>query len=164
MTPEQKIHALEERLFKLENIEAIRMLRCRYHELVNEDQGGRLWELFTEDASVIYGGRPEVFGRDNIRDFFATFPVQAARQFIHNHVVHIDGNHATGYSYLDGRPVRDGKSVVAVGRFDDEYVREGDKWLFKKVELTIHYMIGPADGWADKIPLDRSNAKQAPRP
>lgn len=124
MTTEERLRALEARLDQLASLEAIRALRCRYHELVNEDQGDRLWELFAEDASVVYGGRGEVSGRDNIRTFFANFPVRYARQFIHNHVVTVDGDRATGFSYLDGRPVRDGKSFVVVGRFDDDYVRQ----------------------------------------
>lgn len=152
MTSEQRIHEIERRLDEFESIEAIRALRCRYHELVNEDQGNRLWELFSEDASVLYGGRPEVIGRDNIRTFFADFPVQYARQFSHSHAVKVHGDRATGYSYLDGRAVRDGKSFIVVGRFDDDYVRRNGRWLFSRIELTVHYMIAPGDGWNDKIP------------
>jgi hypothetical protein len=46
---------LEQRLLVLESTEAIRTLRCRYHELVNEDEGRRLYELFAPDATVAYG-------------------------------------------------------------------------------------------------------------
>ena len=131
---------LEQRLLVLESIEAIRNLRCRYHELVNEDAGPRLHELFAADATINYGGRGEVRGREAIRGFFAAFPVKLARQFLHNHVVHTDGRTGKGYCYLDGRPVIDGKSYHVVGRFDDEYVRIGDAWYFQRVVLTVHYM------------------------
>ena len=144
--------SIEQRLLVLESIEAIRALRCRYHELVNEDQGKRLHELFAPDARIAYGGRPEVRGRDAIREFFATFPVQTARQFVHNHVVHTDGHIGHGYSYLDGRPVKDGKSWYVVGRFDDEYVRLDGAWFFQRVVLTVHYMVEPGQGWDAHIP------------
>ncbi|CAN7642127.1 nuclear transport factor 2 family protein [Acidovorax sp. LjRoot38] len=147
------VRALTERVECMESIEAIRALRARYHELVNEDAGNRLYELFAHDAHVAYGGRPEVRGRDNIRAFFASFPVQTARQFIHSHVVQVQGDRGTGSSYLDGRPVRDGKSFYVVGRFDDEYIRLEGQWLFQRVTLSVHYMIEAAERWGHLIPL-----------
>lgn len=147
------VRALTDRVERMDSIEAIRSLRARYHELVNEDMGSRLYELFATDASVTYGGRPEVRGRDNIRGFFASFPVQSARQFIHSHVVQVQGDRGTGSSYLDGRPVREGKSFYVVGRFDDEYVRVEGQWFFQRVTLSVHYMIEAAERWDHLIPL-----------
>src|SRR5829696_635808 len=130
---QEQVRSLTARVERLDSIEAVRALRARYHELVNEDAGPRLYELFAPEATIVYGGRPEVRGRENIRAFFASFPVQAARQFIHNHVVDVEGNRGTGFSYLDGRPVRDGKSYYVVGRFDDEYIRLDEQWMFQRV-------------------------------
>ena len=104
------------------------------------------------DATIVYGGRPEVRGREAIRDFFAAFPVQHARQFVHQHVVQTDGRTGRGHSYLDGRPVKDGKSWYVVGRFDDEYVRIDGAWFFQRVVLTVHYMIEPGQGWDAHLP------------
>ncbi|NPC57864.1 nuclear transport factor 2 family protein [Caenimonas soli] len=153
---QQQVHALKAQVERFDSIEAIRSLRARYHELVNEDAGPRLYELFAPDAAIVYGGRPEVRGRENIRAFFASFPVQSARQFIHNHVVDVEGNHGTGFSYLDGRPVRDGKSYYVVGRFDDEYIRIDGQWMFQRVVLSVHYMIEAAERWDDLIPLKKN--------
>lgn len=154
--PDARYELLLARLERLESVQAIQALRARYHELVNEDQGPRLYELFAPDATVAYGGRPAVQGRDNIRAFFASFPVQTARQFIHNHIVEVDGDHGTGYSYLDGRPVREGKSFYVVGRFDDEYVRLQGQWFFQSVTLHVHYMIEAAEHWESLIPLKKN--------
>lgn len=154
--PDGRYPLLLARLERLESVLAIQALRARYHELVNEDQGPRLYELFAPDARVTYGGRPTVQGRDNIQAFFASFPVQTARQFIHNHVVEVDGDRGTGYSYLDGRPVRDDKSFYVVGRFDDEYVRIGGAWFFQSVTLHVHYMIEAAEHWESLIPLKKN--------
>jgi ketosteroid isomerase-like protein len=150
---QQRLAHLEKRVMLLESVEEIRALRCRYHELVNEDQGSKLYELFAPDASIVYGNRPPVHGRDNIRQFFATFPVKWARQFMHQHVVETDGVTGRGHCYLDGRPVKDGKSYHVVGRFDDEYVRVAGVWRFQRVVLTVHYMIEPSQGWSDLLPL-----------
>lgn len=153
---QQQVHALQAHVERFESIEAIRALRARYHELVNEDAGPRLYELFAPDAAIVYGGRPEVRGCENIRAFFATFPVQSARQFIHSHVVNVQGDRGTGFSYLDGRPVRDGKSYYVVGRFDDEYIRLDGQWMFQRVVLSVHYMIEAAERWDELIPLKKS--------
>lgn len=152
---QQQCERLLSRVQRLEDVESIRRLRDQYHEWVNEDAGDRLWELFAPEASVVYNGRPEVRGQANIRRFFATFPVQAARQFVHSHVVQVDGDRGTGSSYLDGRPVRDGKSYHVVGRFDDEYIRIGGRWMFQRVVLTVHYMVEASDRWDHLIPLKR---------
>lgn len=151
-----QVQSLLARVEQLESKEAIRTLRARYHELVNEDQGPRLHELFAPDATVVYNGRPEVRGRDAIRDFFKTFPVQHARQFMHQHEVQLQGDRATGHCYLDGRPVSQGKSLYVVGRFDDEYVRHDGQWLFQRVVLTVHYMIEAAEHWDHLLPMRKA--------
>jgi len=153
---QRQVDALVTEVERLRSIEAIRALRARYHELVNEDAGPRLYELFAPDAAIVYGGRPEARGRENIRAFFASFPVQSARQFIHSHMVEVEGNRGTGSSYLDGRPVRDGKSYYVVGRFDDEYIRLDGQWMFQRVVLNVHYMIEAAERWDELIPLNKS--------
>lgn len=152
MPNDERIELLLQRLERLESIEAIRALRSRYHELVNLDQGPRLYELFAPDATISYSGRPEVTGRDNIREFFKTFPVQWARQFVHHHVVNVEGDHGRGHCDLDGRPVRNGESLYVVGRFDDEYRRIEGAWYFQSVRLTVHYMVPPGAGWAEHLP------------
>ena len=153
MTNDEQIALLKQRLERLESIEAIRTLRCRYHDLVNLDQGTRLYELFAPDATIAYGGRPEVTGKENIREFFRNFPVQVARQFMHHHVVEVDGNRGRGHSDLDGRPVHNGQSLFVVGRFDDEYRRIDGVWYFQSVRLTVHYMVPPGAGWAEQLPF-----------
>ena len=158
---QQQCDKLLTRVQHLEDIEAIRRLRDQYHERVNEDAGDRLWELFAPGACLTYSGRPEVHGQDNIRQFFASFPIQAARQFIHSHVVEVDGNRGTGNSYLDGRPVRDGKCYHVVGRFDDEYIRIDGRWLFQRVVLTMHYMVEASDRWDHLIPLKTPSREAA---
>ncbi len=142
-----RIRALELRVARHDDLEAIRVLRCTYHEYVNQDRIVELADLFSEDATVIYAGRPAVTGREAIRAFFLNFPIKWARQFIHSHVVEIDGDRATGYSHLDGRPVLDGKSFMVAGRFDDEYRREGERWLFTRVVLSTWYMVLVELGW-----------------
>lgn len=142
-----RIAALEARLARHDDLEAIRTLRCTYHEYVNQDRVSELADLFSENATVAYAGRPAVTGREEIRAFFINFPIKWARQFIHAHVVEVDGDRGKGYSHLDGRPVLNGKSLMVGARFDDEYVRENGRWLFSRVILTTWYMVPVEPGW-----------------
>jgi len=142
-----RIRALEIRLAEHDDREAIRTLRNTYHEYVNQERVSELADLFAENATVTYAGRPSVTGREAIRSFFVNFPIKWARQFIHSHVVEIEGDRGKGYSHLDGRPVLDGKSFMVGGRFDDEYVRENGRWLFSRVVLTTWYMVPVEPGW-----------------
>jgi len=150
-----QVAQLQARLDRQDDLDAIRALRNRYHELVNEDEGPRLYELFAPDATVVYNGRPEVRGREAIRRFFQDFPVQHARQFIHQHEIELQGDRGTGRSYMDGRPVSQGKSLYVVGRFDDEYIRLDGRWLFQRVVLTVHYMIEAAEHWEHLLPVQK---------
>ena len=70
------------------------------------------------------------------------------RQFIHNHVVEVRGDHATGFSYLEAKPVYKGESYVVAARYDDEYVRQNGHWKFKKMALTPYFMVPLKEGWA----------------
>lgn len=92
-------------------------------------------------------------GRDAIREFFRTFPVQHARQFMSHHVVEVDGDNGRGHCDLNGRPVRNGESLFVVGRIDDEYRRIDGLWHFQSVRLTVHYMVPPGAGWAAHLPF-----------
>jgi len=78
-----RIEALEARLARYDDLEEIRTLRCTYHEYVNQDPVSELADLFSQNATVIYAGRPAVTGREAIGTFFINFPVRWARQFIH---------------------------------------------------------------------------------
>jgi len=56
--------------------------------------------------------------------------------------------------------VHGGKSFYVVGRFDDNYVRIDGRWFFKKVVLTVHYMIEAAEHWETLLPV-KKNAEAA---
>jgi len=76
--------------------------------------------------------------------------VPFVKQFIHNHIVQVDGSTGTGLSYLFATSVYNGESYLVAGRFDDEYVKENGRWYFKKVKLTPYYMVPLKEGWAQE--------------
>jgi hypothetical protein len=158
---EARISALESKVNELVDIEAIRDLRFRYHEYINEAKFSEIASLFTEDGDLLFGHLGNAHGHDEINRFFGglltkpdaagkskTPRLSRVRQFIHNHMVEIHGDRASGFSYLEAKPVYKGESYVVAARYDDEYVRHNGQWKFKKMALTPYFMVPLKEGWA----------------
>jgi SnoaL-like domain len=160
---EARLSALESKVQELVDLEAIRDLRFRYHEYINESKFGEIANLFTEDGDLLFGHLGNAHGRDEINRFFGGLSskpdeggksqpprLSRVRQFIHNHVVEVHGDHASGFSYLEAKPVYKGESYVVAARYDDEYVRHNGQWKFKKMALTPYFMVPLKEGWAQE--------------
>ena len=70
------------------------------------------------------------------------------KQYIHNHVVEIHGDHATGFSYLEAKPIVNGEAYLVSARYSDEYVRTKDGWRFSRMSLIPHFFVPFKEGWA----------------
>jgi ketosteroid isomerase-like protein len=144
------LEELEARLKRLDDIEAIRTLRMRYHYLLNERQFDRMHELYAPDALLDFGyvGRAE--GTAAIRELFLRIPqkLQFVKQFIHNHMVEVDGDGATGVSYLDARYARDGESVIVAASFNENYRRLPEGWRIAETKLNLYFSVPLEQGWA----------------
>jgi len=157
---EEKVRELEAKVAELYDREAIRDLRFRYHECINEAATAAIPDLFTEDGELEFGHLGRAKGREEIRKFFGGLGAPRAtdgaprrglyrvRQFIHNHVLQVHGDRADGYAYLEAKPVYNGESYVVAARYNDEYVKRDGKWLFSKMSLKPFFMVPLKDGWA----------------
>lgn len=159
---EVRIRELEAKVQELTDREAIRDLRYRYHEYINDGRFDEISALFSDDGELDFGHLGTAHGRSEIHRFFgglrssgadggatAQLPrLSRVRQFIHNHVVDLHGDHAHGFSYLEAKPVYKGESYVVAARYDDDYVRQDGKWKFKKMALTPYFMVPLKEGWA----------------
>ena len=141
---------LEDRIRRLEDIEAIRHLRCRYHAALNENQYAGCRDLFTNDAVVELGYLARYEGIDAID---AGFRAMGARdrffikQFSHGHDVQVEGDSGTGTSYLEARYGRFGVSYIVAGRYDDVYAREDGMWKFRAMIAELFYTVPNGVGW-----------------
>ena len=54
-TVEERLAILEQKVQELTDVEAIRRLRFRYHECVNETKLAEIPDLFTEDGDLDFG-------------------------------------------------------------------------------------------------------------
>lgn len=152
---ESRLHELEQRVHLLEDRAAIQDLRFRYHVAVNEKALESIPDLFTDDAEVHFEGIGTASGQSAISNLYADVVGQSPfiKQFIHNHVITLEGDVATGLSYLDARTVRDGESLLVAARFDDRYRRTPQGWKFQSLRLTLYFAASLSNGWADAAEL-----------
>ena len=60
----------------------------------------------------------------------------------------MNGDRASGYAYLEAKPVYNGESYVVAARYNDDYLKRDDCWRFSKMSLTPFFMVPPKEGWA----------------
>ena len=150
---EERIKRLEARVQELDDREAIRDLRYRYHECFNEGRYEDVPDLFTDDGEIDFAHLGRGKGKDYITTFFTQdIPTLSSsyKQFIHNIVLQVEGDRGKGFSYLEAKAVYSGESYLVCGRYDDEYVRVNGKWKFQKMYVTIYFMVPLSEGWAQE--------------
>ncbi len=120
--------------------EAIRDLPQRYCDCVWRDDISGLVDLFTPDAvftAIFAGGEKTFSGHDALREFFVAGLAIAPRPFIHNHVVEMHAaDAASGRCYLDLYSANKNMESIGAGYYEDEYVRDDDRWRFRSRRFT----------------------------
>jgi ketosteroid isomerase-like protein len=129
----------DEIIRELADLEAIRDLARRYaHYVWQKDAAGAI-ELFTDDAVMDTGDRPPIAGRPALRAEYApTFHLSTITPFVHNHVVELAGDRATGTCYLDLRAItEEGVAMTGFGFYEDRYQRAAGGWKFASRRLEL---------------------------
>jgi uncharacterized protein (TIGR02246 family) len=127
--------ALEERIRRLEDIEAIRELKARYCDVCDADHDAdRIVELFTEDGvwESVGGTHGRHEGRAAIHAAFRTFArdIRFSQHNVTNLVIDVDGDTASGTWHftgvLDRRDLPE--AVWALARYEERYRRVEGTW------------------------------------
>jgi len=158
---EARVRELESKVQELNDREALRDLRYRYHEYINEGKFAEIVDLFTDDGELEFGPLGKAKGRQGIIGFFKRLgpPPPGVRpsgphfsyvkQYIHNHVVDLQGDRAKGFSYLEARPVINGEAHMVAGKYEDEYLKTDGRWHFTRMTFTPHFIVPFKEGWAN---------------
>jgi hypothetical protein len=150
--------AIEERLARLEDIEAIKNLKARYAYYCDHgyDADG-MASLFVEDSLWTSNSFGTYHGREAIREFQSKISSEIlwALHFMICPVVDVsdDGQTATGTFYLiefatmtrSGGDEKD--AVVMSAIYTDQFVRENGEWRFKEVSVEFHQVSDLDKGW-----------------
>ena len=121
---------------------AIRDLVRRYAHCVWQRDAAGAIALFADDGEMDTGDRQVIRGRAALlKAYDEMFAASELRPMVHNHVIDLDGDDATGACYLDLRAVIDGKDMIGAGYYNDLYVRTGETWKFQSRKLTMCYFV-----------------------
>ena len=149
--------SIEAHVRELADREAIRDLARRYAHCVWQLDIPGATELFTEDGVMDTGAGPPLVGRKALAVAYQAMLGDAGFQpFVHNHVIDLRGDEATGTCYLDLRATQEGRSMIGSGFYDDRYVRVDGEWKFLSRKLTMRHLVPLREGWAESQD-DRSN-------
>jgi hypothetical protein len=154
------------RLQALEDIIQIDKLEKIYGYYLDNGMFREVVDLFSETTESVEVGDRGVFkGKDGVKRFFLDYlgaggkPRPAgdmAFHMQHQGVIDVapDGRTAKGRWYctmIQARPVKKGgpiRSVLGHGVYENEFVKENGRWMFKKLFFSLHYRSPIAEGWA----------------
>jgi limonene-1,2-epoxide hydrolase len=143
------------RLQRIEDIETIKHLKARYCAFCDDNYNVQgIASLFTDDGVWDGGDLGKAEGHAAIIKFFERAPsaFSFAIHHVMNPIIEVDGNRATGRWYLLQpliRTRRDGEAAMwLVGRYEDEYVRIGREWKFRRLKFITHFLASYEEGWA----------------
>lgn len=129
--------------------DAIRDLVRRYAHLIWQNQPLETVALFAEDGIMdmgVDGG--QIVGQPALRAVYSRkVDDMMLHPFVHNHIIDLNEDDASGCAYLDLRCVRDGQSLIGSGYYDDRYVRTNQGWKFQYRKLNMHYLVRPGEDW-----------------
>jgi hypothetical protein len=148
---------LEERIGRLEDIEAIKNLKHLYAHYCDKGyDADAMASLFVEDASWESNAFGVYHGAKEIHGFISEIgnEILWALHYMVNPVIDLadDGQTATGTWILlepatmtadgDGRD-----AVVITAKYEDEFVKVGDEWRFKRVKAHFFQVSNLDQGW-----------------
>ncbi len=137
----------------LVDIEQIKQLKHRYCAYCDEqyDPEG-IAGLFAEDGVWEGGPFGRAEGRDGIRQFFGDVSkqVEFANHYVTNPIIDIDGDSATGrWDLWQPMVMTEGPAALwLVAKYREQYVRSGDQWLFRLLELDVKALSPYEEGFA----------------
>lgn len=133
----------DQRLRRLEDIEAIRRLKAAYCAVADDDHNGQaLTELFVPDGTWSASISGEFHGHAAMKAHFdairASGRIARSSHMVMNPVIDVDGDTARGsWSFLMMYTGSDGSRVRIVGFYHDTYVRVGEAWKFASLHAQV---------------------------
>ena len=145
---------LEQRLTRLEDLEAIKQLKARYCAIANEDHNpDKITTLFVEDG-IWEGGFGTAQGHEAIRRLFqrAQQRFSFSHHMVMNPIIEVEGNSAKGTWYFFGLyTVRETNEArwLAV-RYEEDYIKVNGEWKYQHLRAHGRMSASYEKGWAPK--------------
>ena len=164
------MNELEQRLQNQQDLEAIRRLKhYNYCHCVDRAVAGETSAIeqtisrFTDDVVADFTGFPLAEGKEAVTEFYARgVPsiLSYSQHQVFNEVIDIDGDRATGRWYVhcpvnftEASPLGKVAPGLVMGRYEEEYVREGGLWKWCKIVALLD-VVAPGDTpWSGAVQL-----------
>ena len=145
---------LEQRITRIEDIEAIKQLKARYCDICDDDHNpDRITTLFVEDGIWESGDSGKAQGHEAIRKLFQTAQqhVSFSQHMAMNPIIEIEGNRAKGTWYFFGpftfRENNEAKWIAA--RYEDVYIKVNGEWKYQHLRAHVRIIASYEKGWAN---------------
>lgn len=134
--------ALEARITRLEDIEAIKQLKARYCEICDDDHNPETVKtVFADDGIWESEDFGKATGHEEISKLFANFRkmFNFSQHNIMNPIINVDGDRATGMWYIIGpwTLTEGNKETWMALRYDDEYVKINGEWKYSHLKVAL---------------------------
>lgn len=135
------------RIQYLEDVQAITQLRAAYCQALDDGRWDDLTATFIPEGR--FNGLSMVRGHQGMLEFFPGLQdtISSWWHFSSNETVEIDGDTATGSTWLLQPCVVDGESQLAAGRYEDQMVRTASGWKFQERKVRFFFWSSLHDGW-----------------
>ncbi len=133
---------LEQRITRLEDIEAIKQLKALYCEICDDMHNpDRIASVFAEDAIWESADFGKAQGHDAIRELFRGFQkmFSFSQHNIMNPRIEVNGDRATGIWYIMGpwTHSENNREIWMTARYDDDYVKIDGEWKYQHLRAAV---------------------------
>jgi len=143
---------LEQRITRLEDIEAIKQLKARYCEICDDNHDAdKILSLFTEDG--IWEGKniAHATGHDEIRALFQDFQktITFSQHMVQNPIIEVNGTTATARWYFFGTfTYANDQARWQAARYHEDYEKVDGEWKIKHLRIAPPVMSARYEkGW-----------------
>ncbi len=140
---------LVEKLVAIEEIKKVRYWYC-FH--LDDRDWESMSNLFTEDAVADYGYLGTAHGPEGVRKLFEESVanlVLFSAHYMHNPIIEVDGDTATGQWYISAPGTVAGeKAVYALVRAKDTYRKVEGVWKIQSLKYDWKFFTSYEKGWA----------------
>lgn len=136
---------LEQRITRLEDIEAIKKLKAIYCDICDDMHNpDRIGALFAEDGIWESADFGKAVGPKAVRELFQNFQkmFSFSQHNIMNPIIDVNGNRATAQWYIAGpwdQTEGDRKTWMTL-RYNDDYVKVGGEWKYQHLRVALRML------------------------
>ena len=147
---------LEERLARIEALEAVRSVVSRYCVVIDHERTREALAPFFAEEAVLRNPAGLTTGREAILDYYDGFfssGVSVSRHHLANQrFTALRDGRVRHEAYFLMLMARDGESFVGFGDYDDVLAHDGDAWRFVEKANLVAAVVPLEEGWAAVAP------------